>query len=231
MLEIERVFGSAPHSDKVSIRASNCELGIVHGKGIGGSFGLGKMYPSIKRVFDIVFASVMLLLVSPILLLAALATRLDSSGPVLFRQQRLGRSGCPFCIYKLRTMTDRPRRAESQVVPGSAEVTRVGAVLRRLKIDELPQLFNVLRGDMSLVGPRPSMLSLLDELDEVGRCRLDARPGLTGLAQVNGNIYLSWPERWKLDSYYVKNLSFGLDLRILAKTALVVFLGEKWGKS
>lgn len=189
------------------------------------------MYSSIKRSLDIVLASLMLILGAPILGLAALATRLDSDGPVLFRQQRLGRFGRPFCIYKLRTMFHRDGRAETQVMPGSPEVTRVGSVLRRLKIDELPQLFNVLRGDMSLVGPRPYLLAALDEMDDGVRCRLDARPGLTGLPQVSGNIYLSRPERWKLDAYYVQNLSLGLDLKILARTALVVFLGEKWGKA
>lgn len=188
------------------------------------------MYSLFKRVSDIALAAALLVLVSPILGLAALAIRLDTPGPVLFRQQRFGRRGRPFCIYKLRTMTHQARRLEDQVVPGAAGVTTVGALLRRSKIDELPQLLNVLLGDMSLVGPRPLLLSQLDELDEVGRCRLDALPGLTGLTQVSGGIYLSWTQRWKLDAFYVKNASFELDLKILARTGLVVLLGDRWGK-
>lgn len=189
------------------------------------------MYSSIKRAFDIGLASLLLVPALPILGIAVIAIKIDSPGPYLFCQERLGRFGRPFYIYKLRTMTDRARNPGTQVTPDSPEVTRVGAVLRRLKIDELPQLFNILNGDMSLVGPRPCLPSLLDQLDETGRSRFDARPGLSGLAQVSGGIYLAWPERWKLDTYYVENLTLGLDLKILARTALVVLLGEKWGKA
>lgn len=189
------------------------------------------MYEPIKRALDIGLTSLLLVPALPVLGLAVLAIKLDSPGPFLFKQERLGRHARLFCIYKLRTMTHEYRKHDQQIMPGSSQVTRVGALLRRLKIDELPQLFNVLLGDMSLVGPRPAMPTLLEELDELGRERLDARPGLTGLAQVNGNIYLSWPERWKLDAHYVRNVSLGLDLKILARTAAIVLLGEEWGKA
>lgn len=114
-----------------------------------------------------------------------------------------------------------------EIYQGDAEVTWIGAFLRRFKIDELPQLINVLIGDMSIVGPRPCMPSMKDELNEDGNFRTQIRPGLTGLAQVNGNIYLSWPDRWKYDRYYVEHVSLWLDLKIIAKTVVIVIQGEK----
>jgi lipopolysaccharide/colanic/teichoic acid biosynthesis glycosyltransferase len=181
----------------------------------------------LKRPFDVLAAFVLLLLVAPILLLTAVLLKLDSPGPILFTQKRLGLNGRIFDLYKFRSMVDVPRTPARQVYGGDPEVTRVGKFIRRFKIDELPQLLNVLKGDMSIVGPRPCLPDLQAEFDENGRSRIAVRPGLTGLAQVNGNIFLSWPERWRLDRMYVDNLSFVTDCRILWKTVFVVLLGEK----
>ncbi|WP_247869543.1 sugar transferase [Herbaspirillum sp. ST 5-3] len=180
-----------------------------------------------KRPFDVLAAFVLLLLVAPILLLTAVLLKLDSPGPILFTQKRLGLNGRIFDLYKFRSMVDVPRTPARQVYGGDPEVTRVGKFIRRFKIDELPQLLNVLKGDMSIVGPRPCLPDLQAEFDENGRSRIAVRPGLTGLAQVNGNIFLSWPERWRLDRMYVDNLSFATDCQILWKTVFVVLLGEK----
>ena len=168
-----------------------------------------------------------LLVISPVILIAYILVKLDSPGPFLFTQQRLGRNGVSFEVLKIRTMTNKKRVADREILKGDAEVTRVGAVLRRLKIDELLQLANILRGDMSLVGPRPALVTQLQEFDENGKARLLVRPGLTGLAQVNGNIFLSWPERWVYDRMYVEKLSFLLDVQIILKTVLIVILGEE----
>lgn len=145
---------------------------------------------------------------------------------MLFRQERAGLNGKPFVVFKFRTMTDKPRKVDREIFSGDPEVTRIGFWLRRLKLDELPQLINVLNGDMSIVGPRPGMVSQISKLDQNGRHRISVRPGLTGLAQINGNIHLSWPERWIYDKKYIENISFLLDLKIIVKTILIVILGE-----
>lgn len=180
-----------------------------------------------KRLFDLALALPVLVVLSPLLALMTLLVRLDSRGPVLFMQERLGRGGTTFSAYKFRTMTDRPRVPDRQTLHADPEITRVGHWLRRSKLDELPQLLNVLKGDMSIVGPRPALPIHLAEYDELARKRLAVRPGLTGLAQVNGNIYLSWPERWHYDAEYVKHLSFRLDMWIILRTAAVIVLGEQ----
>ncbi len=180
-----------------------------------------------KRLIDILITIPFLLLVSPILVLTAVLIRLDSHGPVFFLQERLGRDGRVFLTYKFRTMTDAVRTARREVYGKTDEVTRVGYWLRRFKIDELPQLFNVVIGDMSLVGPRPALPAQLDEYNDAGRRRLLVRPGLTGLAQIHGNIYLTWPQRWQWDAQYVDRLSPGLDLWIAMRTFAVVVLGEE----
>ncbi len=180
----------------------------------------------LKSTLDFLMSLLCLLLASPLLLLAMVSIKLTSSGPIFFSQQRLGRNGVTFKLLKFRTMTHKKREVVGEVLAGNPEVTLMGRPLRRFKIDELPQLLNVLRGDMSFVGPRPAMPEQLAEYDETSKQRLLVRPGLTGLSQVNGNIYLTWPERWKLDVEYVYNLSLGWDIRILLKTILVVLLGE-----
>ena len=181
-----------------------------------------------KRVFDVFVAAPLLLASSPLLLASAVAISITSDGPVLFKQRRVGREGVPFDILKLRTMTHtiEERRPTNEVRAGDPEVTPVGNILRRLKIDELPQLWNVLIGDMSLVGPRPALPCQVSAYDETARQRLAVRPGLTGLAQINGNVFLPWEERWKWDTEYVRCVSFALDLRILSRTLAVIVLGE-----
>jgi len=180
-----------------------------------------------KRVLDLIVAALVLAVFGPILLLCMLLVKLDSRGPVFYNQERLGKGGRLFKVFKLRTMTDKVRTSHTEVLKGNSELTRVGSVLRRSKLDELPQILNVLRGEMSLVGPRPALPSQIAEFNEDGRRRLEVRPGLTGLAQVNGNIYLSWPERWIYDRRYVEKLSFALDFSILLKTISIVLLGEE----
>ena len=188
----------------------------------------GTIYRSIgKRTMDLLVASTLLILLLPLLLLSAFAVKLTSSGPFFFKQQRLGQRGIPFTIYKFRTMLDKPRIADREIHSGDTELTPVGGLLRRSKIDELPQLLNVVLGDMSLVGPRPGLAEQLDSYTETAHKRLLSRPGLTGLAQVNGNIHISWQQRWEYDARYVECLNLGLDLRIILKTIAVIIFGEQ----
>ena len=186
------------------------------------------MYRSFgKRLFDLLVCLPIVLAVSPVLLLAAALVKLESRGPVFFVQERLGRYGRTFLTYKFRTMTHRKREATAEILPGHSEVTRSGHWLRRFKIDEFPQLLNILNGDMSLVGPRPALPDHINEYNEDGLKRLLERPGMTGLSQVSGNIYLSWPDRWFYDAQYVKRLSLLKDATIIIKTVAVVLLGEE----
>ena len=180
-----------------------------------------------KRLFDLAICLPIAIVIAPVVLLAIVLIKLDSRGPAFFVQERLGRYGVTFLTFKLRSMTDVRRSANAEVLPGNSEVTRVGHWLRRFKIDEMPQLWNVLNGDMSFVGPRPALPDAIREYNTEGLRRLLERPGLTGLAQVNGNIYLSWPERWSYDADYVSRVSFLLDVGIVLKTAAVVTLGEE----
>jgi lipopolysaccharide/colanic/teichoic acid biosynthesis glycosyltransferase len=178
----------------------------------------------IKRALDIVGGAAGVALAAPLLALAALAIKLEDGGPILFRQTRLGRGARHFEILKLRTMTidaDK-QRSDGVVEAGDPRITRVGKLLRRTAVDELPQLWHVLRGDMSLVGPRPVPPPHLERYDERQRRRLEVRPGLTGWAQVHGRASLPWPERLELDVWYVEHQSLSLDARILARTASVL---------
>ncbi len=180
-----------------------------------------------KRLFDLAIILPIFLAILPVLLIAAVLIKLDSRGPVFFLQERLGLYGKTFMTYKFRTMTHREREATSEILPGHSEVTRIGNWLRRFKIDELPQLLNIVNGDMSLVGPRPALPDHINDYNEEGLQRLLERPGLTGLSQVSGNIYLSWPDRWFYDAQYVSRLSFLKDVSIIVKTVAVVLLGEE----
>ena len=183
-------------------------------------------YDPFKRLLDVVLATTGLVVVGPLLLAAALAVKLTSPGPILFRQQRAGRQGRCFCLLKLRTMRAGRTPDPQEIVPlDHPDVTRIGRLLRRTKIDELPQLFNVLAGDMAIVGPRPTLPEQVENYDAEQRRRLVVRPGCTGLAQVNGNTALSWPERIQWDLYYVDHYSLGMDLAILLKTVVVIVLG------
>ena len=180
-----------------------------------------------KRLLDLSVSVPALLAVAPLFAVIAAAIKLTSRGPVFFVQERLGRDGQTFRTFKFRTMTDRQRTSHQEIFGKTDEVTAVGFWLRRFKLDELPQLWNIVNGDMSLVGPRPALPAQLAEYTELARQRLMARPGLTGLAQVHGNIHLSWPERWVYDAEYVARISFALDAWIVARTVAVVVLGEE----
>jgi undecaprenyl phosphate N,N'-diacetylbacillosamine 1-phosphate transferase len=181
-----------------------------------------------KRALDLVLTASALLFLWPLLLVVALLVKMTSRGPVFFRQERLGRDAVTFLAYKFRTMTDKPRVPDTLFYSGDpSEITPVGRFLRRTKLDELPQIFNVLRGEMSIVGPRPQLPQQLTEFDENARLRLLVSPGLTGLAQVNGNTALSWEERWHYDAEYVRTLTFARDCRILLKTIGVLLAGEE----
>jgi undecaprenyl phosphate N,N'-diacetylbacillosamine 1-phosphate transferase len=180
-----------------------------------------------KRLLDLFLSILALVVLTPFFLLIALAIRLESPGPIFYIQDRLGMHGKIFRAYKFRTMTHIPRTPDREIHPGDPELTRVGAWLRRFKIDELVQVINVLRGEMSWVGPRPALPRQLGEYDETGRQRLLVKPGMSGLAQVHGNIYLSWPERWKYDARYVEECSLRLDLWIIWRTIAVMFIGEE----
>jgi undecaprenyl phosphate N,N'-diacetylbacillosamine 1-phosphate transferase len=175
-----------------------------------------------------VTAAGVLVVLSPLLLLASLAIRLTSRGPLLFTQDRVGRGGRRFRVLKFRTMSGGRRPDPEELVPlDHPEITPVGRLLRRTKIDELPQLFNVLVGDMSIVGPRPTLNEQVEQYDDFERRRLEVRPGCTGLAQVNGNTALPWPERIKWDVFYVDHGSPWLDAWILLKTVAVIIAGER----
>jgi lipopolysaccharide/colanic/teichoic acid biosynthesis glycosyltransferase len=181
-------------------------------------------YELTKRALDIVGASVGLTISAPLLAASALAVRLEDGGPVFFRQERVGLDGRLFDVLKLRTMIvdAHTQGAGYAVDKGDSRITRIGKLLRRTSLDELPQLWNVVRGEMSLVGPRPTLSYQVEQYTERQRRRLEVRPGLTGWAQVNGRASLSWPERIELDVWYVEHRSLALDLRILLRTALVL---------
>ena len=181
-----------------------------------------------KRAVDFLAGAAILLVLSPVLLIALALVKLTSPGPVFFAQERTGRGGRPFRLLKLRTMRAGRQPNPRELVPlDHPEITPVGRLLRRLKIDELPQILSVIRGDMALVGPRPTLPDQTRAYDAFQRRRLLVRPGLTGLAQVNGNAAISWDERIRYDVCYVKRHGLWMDLAILAKTALVIALGER----
>ena len=181
-----------------------------------------------RRAFDVVVAAAALALTSPILAIAIVAIRLESKGHPIYRQRRIGKDGEPFDVLKLRTMV---AGAESMgsglaVNEGDPRITRVGAILRRFSIDELPNLVNVLKGDMAIIGPRPTVPVQVEQYTERQRGRLALRPGITGWAQVNGRTSLPWNERIELDLWYIEHRSLRLDLQILTRTAAIVFGGE-----
>ena len=179
-----------------------------------------------KRIFDVFISSLSILALFPLLTIVSIVIKFDSSGPVLFVQKRLGLNQRHFSVFKFRTMLNKDRDYEEQVYKDNHEITRIGYYLRRYKIDELPQIFNVLIGDMSIVGPRPSLPRIAEKFNLDPKLRYSVKPGLTSLAGVNGSIYLTWEEKWWYDEYYVKNVSLLLDLSIILKTVLVVILGE-----
>jgi lipopolysaccharide/colanic/teichoic acid biosynthesis glycosyltransferase len=187
----------------------------------------------VNRVADIALAGASLVVTSPILGAAALATKLGDGGPVFYRQRRVGRDGAEFELLKLRTMEvgAEHKGAGFAVNEGDPRITPIGKLLRRLSLDELPQLWNVVRGDMSLVGPRPTLAYQVERYTPHQRRRLEVKPGITGWAQIHGRARLPWDERIELDVWYVEHRSPWLDLKILARTPLALFAGTYKGET
>ena len=181
-----------------------------------------------RRAFDVLLAGAALVVASPFLAIAALAIRLESPGGAIYRQRRIGKNGRPFDVLKLRTMVTGAEHmgAGLAVSEGDTRITRVGRLLRRTSLDEVPNLVNVLRGDMAIVGPRPTVPVQVDRYTDRQRGRLAVKPGITGWAQVNGRTELPWDERIELDLWYIEHRSWRLDLRILRLTIRMVFGGE-----
>ncbi len=182
---------------------------------------LGLCHVLVKRLFDILIATIMLIVLSPLLALAALAVRISMGRPVFYRQKRPGYRAEPFELLKFRTMRD-DIGADGEPLPDADRLTATGRFLRRTSLDELPQLLNVLRGEMSLVGPRPLLMEYLDRYSPEQARRHDVKPGITGLAQVSGRNLIDWDQKFSLDVLYVEHCSLWLDLRILAVTAVKV---------
>lgn len=181
--------------------------------------------PVRKRLFDLLAATLGLLVISPVLLIVALLVRIWHGNPVLFGQKRPGLRGRPFLIYKFRTMTN-ARAEEGSLLPDEQRLTPLGRFLRASSLDELPGLFNVLRGEMSLVGPRPLLMQYLERYSPEQARRHEVLPGITGWAQVNGRNALTWEDKFKLDVWYVDHWSFRLDIKILLLTVWKVFKRE-----
>lgn len=179
-------------------------------------------YHHLKRGIDLICAGLGLIVLTPVFLILGAVIRLDSPGPIFFRQERAGRRGVPFRIFKFRTMYVAPRPTRGFQSAEDARITRMGRWLRRLSLDELPQLINVVTGEMSLIGPRPALIHQIERYDTQQRRRLNVRPGMTGWAQVNGRNSLSWEAKIELDVWYVDHCSLRLDLHILLKTARAV---------
>lgn len=179
-------------------------------------------YKHVKRVIDVIFSLLMLILASPIMVIAAIAVMLESDGGAFFRQKRPGKNGEIFTVYKFRTM-----RIETElngvILNDMERMTKIGTVLRRTSIDELPQLFNIIRGEMSFIGPRPLLVKYLQYYSVEQMRRHEVTPGISGWAQVNGRNSITWEEKFQLDVWYVDHMSFILDVRIVLKTFINVF--------
>ncbi|MFH1370586.1 MAG: sugar transferase [Planctomycetota bacterium] len=185
----------------------------------------GTVQPFVKRTIDVIFSVAGLLLLSPVIVILAILIRAKLGSPVLFRQQRPGLGGRPFWLFKFRTMTDQRDKA-GNLLPDEQRLPAFGRFLRSTSLDELPELFNVLKGDMSIVGPRPLMMKYLGRYTPEQARRHEAKPGITGWAQINGRNAISWEDRFQLDVWYVDNWSLWLDLKILVKTIILVFKRE-----
>lgn len=182
----------------------------------------------IKHLLDKVFSFILLIFLSPLFILIAILIKLDSKGPVMFVQQRVGKNRALFNIYKFRTMVPDAINIGTGVYTeeNDPRITRVGRFLRKTSLDELPQLLNILKGEMSFIGPRPTLAYQVEQYNDFQKKRLLMKPGVTGLAQINGRNSLSWPERIEYDVQYVENYSLGLDFKIFLKTFLVIFKQE-----
>jgi lipopolysaccharide/colanic/teichoic acid biosynthesis glycosyltransferase len=190
--------------------------------------GAAYLHSRRKRWLDLALAAVAMVPAAPLIALAAVAIRLESPGHPIYRQRRVGLRGHQFDVVKLRTMVTGAEKigAGLTVDEGDTRITRVGAVLRRTSLDELPNLLNILRGEMSIVGPRPTLQVQVDHYTDRQRRRLEARPGLTGWAQVNGRASLPWPERIELDIWYLEHATLHLDLKIIALSARMAVTGH-----
>jgi lipopolysaccharide/colanic/teichoic acid biosynthesis glycosyltransferase len=182
----------------------------------------------LRRLFDVLVSATVLALTSPIVALAILAIRLESKGHPIYRQHRVGKDGAPFDVLKLRTMVSGAEKmgAGLAVDDGDSRITKVGALLRRTSIDELPNLVNVLKGEMSIIGPRPTVPVQVAQYTDRQRGRLALKPGITGWAQVNGRASLPWPQRIELDLFYIEHATTALDLKILYLTARMLVTGH-----
>lgn len=198
------------------------------GSGRQAGHGGARVGRGLPRWIEVVLASVGLVALSPVLGVAAVAIKLDSRGPVLYRSRRAGLNGDPFALLKLRTMRpdSDPVGVGTPVLEGDPRVTRVGAFLRRFSLDEIPNLLNVLRGELAIVGPRPTLEAQVELYTPRQRRRLEVRPGMTGWAQVNGRAGIPWEERIELDVWYVEHRSPRLDLRVLARTLRLLVTGH-----
>ena len=176
---------------------------------------------AVKRCFDVILALILIILLSPILLILWILVRIKLGGPALFKQERPGLYGSVFMLYKFRSMTEK-KDSSGNLLPDHERLTKFGKLLRQTSLDELPELFNILRGDMSFVGPRPLLVRYLSRYNTEQTRRHDVRPGLTGWAQVNGRNAVTWEEKFKLDVWYVDHWSLWLDLKIIVKTVEVV---------
>ena len=185
--------------------------------------GFYKKY--VKRLMDFILSFIAITVLSPILLVAAILVRVKLGSPVLFKQERPGLNEKIFMMYKFRTMTDE-RDENDNLLPNHIRLTKFGRVLRSTSLDELPELFNILKGDMSLIGPRPLLIEYLPLYNKHQKHRHDVRPGLSGLAQVNGRNAIKWEDKFNLDIKYIENISFMLDCKIILQTILKVFKRE-----
>lgn len=184
----------------------------------------------VKRLMDFILSLIAIIILSPVFLIVAILVRVNLGNPIIFKQDRPGLNEKLFTMYKFRTMTD-VRDENGELLPNNIRLTRFGRMLRSTSLDELPELFNILKGDMSLVGPRPLLIEYLPLYNEHQKRRHNVRPGLSGLAQVNGRNAITWEEKFSYDVEYVDNVSFLMDLKILIQTILTVFKREGINKS
>lgn len=180
------------------------------------------MYRFVKRVFDFVIALIMLIVLSPLMLVACVLIKLNNDGPVLFKQKRPGKNGKIFTVYKFRTMSVKTHDENGRELSDFERMSKTGNLLRKTSVDELPQLINILKGEMSFIGPRPLLVEYLDLYTPEQMRRHEAAPGISGWAQVNGRNTLTWEEKFAYDVYYVDNLSLKLDLKIFFMTIMNV---------
>jgi len=200
-------------------------MDIIDCQSMSESGGMLMSYTSIKRLFDLAATIPLLLILSPLLLIVAILVRVKLGAPILFRQKRPGLHGKPFLMFKFRTMTD-ARDKRGNLLSDAERLTPFGRFLRSTSLDELPELFNVLKGEMSLIGPRPLLMQYLDRYTPEQMRRHEARPGITGWAQINGRNAITWEEKFALDVWYVDNFSFFLDLKILLLTVFKILKRE-----